>query len=401
MPGQRVGRSRRPGVSLESLSPTPSPRFLGLRFLVSGTETCGEKVGNSLPTFFLSAGQIEGKARGTILCQAQVNVPAADFNRRRDDRKVPGPGLFVAGGPSRSRARNQGAAAVPEISVACGSHQDAAENRNWPAGATYFVQTFLQWLSQSSPRRDLLHLRPQAVRPLFDEELEKVIQRTRDPAHRQILERMRGFNWLSYIAASVRHAGFRDYREGQEKIHDIVVRLLTGTLFRGFDEQRSGPMDLRFKRSVGNAIRNMTELERNRRRLLPTVPIQQEFEPGGVTADDLPAPPPSQEDDHDERLVHDFRRLVRRRLGEIGVAVLDVRLAGGETKSLVGSPALGSPGRYVVKRVVQQVKQLAREYAMSLGDPDLLRRVEKAMADDEETVAKRRTTMAARQAVGA
>jgi hypothetical protein len=87
-------------------------------------------------------------------------------------------------------------------------------------------------------------------------------------------------------------------------------------------------------------------------------------------------------------------------LGEIGVAVLDVRLSGGETKSLVGSPSLGSPGKWVVKRVVWSIKQLAREYAASLGDPELLRRIEKAMASEEETVAKRRTTMAARQAVG-
>ena len=42
-------------------------------------------------------------------------------------------------------------------------------------------------------------------------------------------------------------------------------------------------MDLRFKRSVGNAIRNMVEKERNRRRWLPTVSIGQEFKPGGVT----------------------------------------------------------------------------------------------------------------------
>ena len=34
--------------------------------------------------------------------------------------------------------------------------------------------------------------------------------------------------------------------------------------------------DLRFKRSVGNAIRNMVEKQRNARRLLPTVSIGQE-----------------------------------------------------------------------------------------------------------------------------
>ena len=198
---------------------------------------------------------------------------------------------------------------------------------------------------------------------------------------------------MSYIAGAVRNAGCHDQREVQERTHDIAAKLLTGTLFRGFDERTSGPMDLRFKRSVGNAIRNMAELERNRRRLLPTVSIGQEFEPGGVT--DLPA---RSLPNNDEKVIHDFRRLVRRRLGGIGVAVLDVRLAGGETKSVVGSASLGSPGRWTVKRVVCQVKELAREFFQ--GDPDLLRRVERAMAAEGETVEKRRRATAARMRQG-
>ena len=278
------------------------------------------------------------------------------------------------------------------------------EIRTTPADHTYRMQTFWQWLAQltlQSLAESYVTFDRDQYNRLFDEELEKVIARTSDPAHQQILERMRGFNWVSYIAASVRHAGFRDYREGQEKIHEVVVKLLTGALFTGFDDRRSGPMDLRFKRSVANAIRNIVEKERNRRHYLPTVPIGQEFTPGGVTTDDLPAQPGR--DDHDDgKIIRDFRRLVRRRLGELGVAVLDVRLAGGETKSLVGSPSLGSPGKWVVKRVVQQVKELAREYAESLGDPGFLRDIERAMAAESETVEKRRATMtAARQAVGA
>jgi len=257
------------------------------------------------------------------------------------------------------------------------------------------MQTFWQWLAEF--RETYFTFDPQQYNRLFDEELERVIARTSDPAHRQILERMRGFGWMSYIAASVRNAGFRDYREGQERIHEVVVKLLTGKLFRGFDEHISGPMDLRFKQSVANAIKNLVEKDRNRKRLLPTIPIGQEFEPGGVTADDLPARSIPTDD---EEAIENFRRLVRRRLGAIGVAVLDVRLAGGETKSLVGLASLGSPGRDTIKRRVQGIKQLAREYAMSLGDSELLRRGEKAMADESGTVGKRRATTAMRQAVG-
>ena len=256
------------------------------------------------------------------------------------------------------------------------------------------MQTFWQWLSQlrlCPLDETYFTFDPKEYNELFDKELQKVIARTSDAKHRQVMESMRGFGWISYIAASVRHAGCRDYREGQERIHEIATKLLMGTLFRGFDECTSGPMDRRFKNSVGNAIRNMVEKDRNRRRLMPTIPIDQQCEPSGMTSDDGGG----------EKVIQDFRRLVKRRLGDIGVAVLDVRLAGGETKGLVGSPSLGSPGRWGIKRTVQQIKQLAREYADSLGDSELLRRIEKAMASEEETVAKRRTATAARQTVGA
>ena len=263
------------------------------------------------------------------------------------------------------------------------------------------MQTFWQWLAQLRLLgENYVTFDPQQYDRLFDEELEKVIARTSDPTHRQALEGMRGFGWMAYIAVSVRNAGCRDYRDGQERIHDITVKLLTGKLFSGFDERTSGPMDLRFKRSVGNAIRNMIEKEKNRRHYLPSIPIQQEFEPGGVTADDLPDRLPAQDDD--ERLIQGFRSLVKRRLGGLGIAVLQVRLAGGEVKSLVGLPALGSPGKWVIKRVVGEIKALAREYAEALGDPELLRRIERAMEAEEETVAKRRASLRARrQGVGA
>ena len=257
------------------------------------------------------------------------------------------------------------------------------------------MQTFYEWVAQVRLLRLLsesyVTFDPKQYNDLFDQELAQVIVRTHDPAHRQILERMRRFGWIAYIAASVRNAGYHDYRARQEVVHEVVVKLLTGTLFRGFDDQKSGPMDLRFKRSVANAIKNLVEKEKNRRHYLPTVPIQQEAEPSGMTP----------EDSGGEKVVNGFRRLIKRRLGQLGVAVLDVRLAGGETKSLVGCPDLGSPGKWGVKRAVQQIKQLAREYAASLGDSELLRRIEKAMSRGDETVEKRRTATTARQAARA
>jgi hypothetical protein len=81
------------------------------------------------------------------------------------------------------------------------------------------------------------------------------------------------------------------------------------------------------------------------------------------------------------------------RLGKIAVAVFDARMAGGEMKSLVGSPAIGGAGKYVVKRLVQGIKQLAREYAELLGDSPSRRRIEKLMAAESETIRKRQAAV--------
>ena len=212
---------------------------------------------------------------------------------------------------------------------------------------------------------------------LFDDELQKLS--VSSPEHRDALERMRGFNWVGYIAKSLRNAGYRDQRETQERTHDIVVKMLTGGLFRDYDERHHGPLDLRFKRAVGNAIRNMVEKQRNARRLLPTVSI------GHERGDDLP----DRMTDDGEEKIEDFRQLVRNRLGELGIAVLDARMSGDEIQGLAGREDLGNPSRYVIKRVVGEIKAVARDYAQRLGDPAFLRDIERAFQREEATVQKR------------
>jgi len=238
-------------------------------------------------------------------------------------------------------------------------------------------------------------LNPAQYDALFNKELEMLLPRISNPTERNRLQGMLGIGWANYIGASLRNAGFRDQASIQEKIHDITVKLLVspGGLFRNYDEARHGPFDLRWKRSVANAVKNIAEKERNRRRLVPTVPIDQEFRPGGVT--DLPNRASAAQGD--DKLVQDFRRLVRSRLGELGIAVLDARLAGQETKGLVGREDLGSPGRSVIKRVVQEIKTTAWQYASGLGDPAFFRDIERAMGREEETIQKRKATTAMRQ----
>ena len=263
------------------------------------------------------------------------------------------------------------------------------------------MKTFIEWLSTLDllTRLQLLEtyftFNPAEYNKVFDEELEKVIARTSDPAHQQSLAEMRGFDWISYIAASVRNSGYRDYRAGQEAIHDLATKLLLGSLFRGWDERKSGPMILRFKKSVSNAIKNLAEKERNRRHYLPTVPIQQSFEPGSVTADELPA---RSAPAHDEKVIEDFRQFVRQHLGDFALTILDMRLSGGETKSLAGSPEIGGKGKDTIKRMVRRIKQAANEFAASRGDHAFLRDIERAMDREEATVAKRQATTAIRQA---
>jgi hypothetical protein len=240
-------------------------------------------------------------------------------------------------------------------------------------------------------------LNPAEYDALFHTELERLLPRISDPAEAQRLRGLFGNEWTNYIAASLRNAGFRDQASLQEKIHDVVVKLLVspGGLFRDYDETRHGPFDLRWKRSVSNAVKNVAEKERNRRRLLPTVPIGQEFRPGGITANDLTNRASAAQDD--DTTIDDFRQLVGQRLGQLGLAVLDARLQGQETKSLVGRRDLGSPGRFMIKAAVQRIKALAREFAERRADPAFFRDVIRAMDREGATVQKRLLSTAARQ----
>lgn len=71
--------------------------------------------------------------------------------------------------------------------------------------------------------------------------------------------------------------------------------------------------------------------------------------------------------------------------------MLDARLDGIDTKSLVGLPELGRATSYRVKQAVQQVKALVGHF----GDEDFLAMVARAMGAERETLAKRFKTAAA------
>ena len=70
---------------------------------------------------------------------------------------------------------------------------------------------------------------------------------------------MKGFDWAGYIIHSLARAGFRD-DDQQEHFHNIAVKLLVspGNLFRAWKPGHHGPLERRFRRSVWNAIRNVS-----------------------------------------------------------------------------------------------------------------------------------------------
>jgi hypothetical protein len=225
---------------------------------------------------------------------------------------------------------------------------------------------------------------------LFRQELERLLARLTDPIQRQHAEAMRNFDWTRYMVGAIRRStGITNQDEIDEKVHEIAIRMLVspGTLFRGYDETKHGPFPLRFKRTLANLLKNLSEKERNRKRYIPSVPIRQEFEPGGITADDLVA---RGTPERDPRLHDEFRELVRRQLGTIAVRVFDARLEGIEMKNVPGVSS------YTVKKTVQEIKALAKQYAIAVRDPNLLHRIEKLMAAEEMTVQRRRTAMSQR-----
>jgi hypothetical protein len=256
--------------------------------------------------------------------------------------------------------------------------------------------TFLEWITNLLWLVENYDLNPAEYDALFDRELERLLPRISNPDERNRLQGMLGTRWTGYLAAALRNSGFRDQASLQEKIHDVAVRLLVapGGLFRNYDETKHGPFDLRWKRSVGNAVKNLAERERNRRRLIPTVSIGQEFRPGGAM--DLPD---RQSLETDDRVIEDFRKLVWSRCGRLGLTILDARLASQETKSLVGRGDLGNPSSFAIKRIVQEIKQLAREFAQQRGDPEFLWQITRAMGKEATTVQKRIAATAARKPV--
>ena len=244
--------------------------------------------------------------------------------------------------------------------------------------------TFLDWLIAYDTTEALLRLLesaeyfdPQNYNPVFEGELAKLLDRIHDPELQKQIEAMRGFDFGNYIARSLVRAGFRN-DDVETYFHDLIVKLLLspGKVFRNYDPSRHGPLERRFRASVWNGIRNIVEKIQNRQKRVTHV------DPS-VMAERNPTREPY------SGVLDDFRKFVAEKLGSLAAAILDQRLEGRDTKDMVQSAEFGNPSVYSIKREVGEIKKLAHRFAMESGDPMFLRRVEKAMAGEAATIAKR------------
>ena len=162
----------------------------------------------------------------------------------------------------------------------------------------------------------------------------------------------------AYILNSLKRAGIKDDDAQQEHFHEIAIRLLIqpGKLFH-WNPEKHGPLIRRFKAATWNAVRNIVAKNRNRRKWMQT-------------ADPVAMAERHPSKEADSTVIDVFRSLVRQRLGELALQILDQRLAGGETKELVG---IGTVSAFYVKKAVADIKDLADRFAMKIGDIQICR----------------------------
>ena len=224
--------------------------------------------------------------------------------------------------------------------------------------------------------------RPESYNSVFQKGLEELLNRITDEGARQQILALQGFDWAAYILNSLKRAGIKDDDAQQEAFHEIAVKLLVspGKLFH-WNPAEHGPLALRFKAAVWNSIRNLISKRRNRRKWMQT-------------ADPVAMAERHPSKEADSTVIDVFRRLVRQRLGELALQILDQRLSGKETKKLVG---IGTTSAFYVKRAVGEIKDLAGRFATKIGDSNFADMVSRAMAAESETIEKRKRSLAARQ----
>jgi hypothetical protein len=240
------------------------------------------------------------------------------------------------------------------------------------------MKTFHEFVWLRMPVGDLLReiseLFPKrGIQDLLDREAARLRDKTDDPALLQHLDDFGRLDVPGYIDSALRRAGFHE-NERDALVHDICVKLLMGSFFRGWTGQS---LVARFKVTVRNAISSLQSRAAKKRRRQVDLP------------DDVAAAPRADGD-----IVDEFRNFLRMRFGDADdavVRVFDHRLeGGGDTKDLVGSPGLETA--YKVKKAVAELREAIRIFAA--GDPELSRRLDGLFAQQQMTFDRRFGRMA-------
>lgn len=231
---------------------------------------------------------------------------------------------------------------------------------------TGMTTNFYAYLLKALSTADLVEVSDlfpkEKINDLFIKEIDKLIRQR--PHDTEDLRELSAMDVVAYIDAALRRSGFQDH-DRDELVQEIVTKLLMGSFFKGF---RQGSLVARFKTSVRNHIATLAVRRSRYRR-------RSEELPGDV--------PARKQDVHD--LVHDFRAWLRLRYGVTAQQAFDHRLAGGDSEELIGIPGIETS--YKLKKIVQQIKEAAREYGSK--DPEFLSMVERAFAQESETMARR------------
>jgi len=201
---------------------------------------------------------------------------------------------------------------------------------------------------------------------LFRKEINKLLEQ---PAltldSRQELLSLREFDWVSYIDRSIRRAGFQD-PDLDPLVQDLVVKLLvTGNLFKGWT---GGSLKARFLVSLKNAIATLIKKKSK----------------SSKRSHDLPDDVPGRRQTA-SGLIDDFRDFLRSELGPVAVTVFDHRVAGDDTKELIGKQGIETS--YRLKQIVADIKEAARRFAGR--DQDFHNMVQKAFDKEAQTMRKR------------
>jgi hypothetical protein len=205
------------------------------------------------------------------------------------------------------------------------------------------------------------------INAVFRREIQQQLGKpTLSPESREDLTRLLAFDFVGYMDRSLRRAGFRD-PDLDPMVQDLVVKLVvTGTLFSGWT---GGSLKARFLVALKNAIATLVvKRHRHRRR-----------------SQELPTDAPSRGQQESDSLVEEFRDYLRSELGPAAVSVFDQRLAGQETKDLIGQQGLETG--YRLKQLVAQIKDAARRFAS--GNSDFHSMVQRAFEREAQTMDKR------------